>query len=111
MIITNLSRRDLWRYVNIKVNRTIHYYHVRAVLNIFFQELIKDLKKEKTITVHNFFKLKLQKTKPRPYHDVNLDKTMMSSGSKILKFNLFPVIRNKICFLLDFDKTFPVEKK
>jgi nucleoid DNA-binding protein len=103
---TNISKRDLWRYVNIKVNKAIHYYHVSAIIGILFDELIQDLKDDKIISIHNFCKLKLQKTNPRKYHDVTLNRVMISAGAKILKFTLASKIKKKICMELDIDKTF-----
>ena len=104
--IYNISRRDLWKYVNGKIKKSIHFYHVGSVITILIDEMIKDLKKGKKIKIFNFGILSLEKTKPRKYHDVRYNKVMISVGSYILKFKMAPLIKKKLCGMLDIDKTF-----
>lgn len=101
----SISRRSLWRFVNQKINRLVHHYHVASIIDILFQEIIKDLKAGKSIKVFNFGTLTLQKTKPRRYHNVVHRQVMLSKGYRILKFTLAPQIRKKLCDHLDIDKT------
>jgi nucleoid DNA-binding protein len=98
---TSFSKRMLWRYVNIKINRIIHHYHVFSVITILFDEMLKELKQGKEIKIFNFGTLKLENTKPRKYHDIRYNKVLLSKGSKILKFKLIEPIRKKLCFYLD----------
>jgi nucleoid DNA-binding protein len=103
---TNISKKNLWRYVNRKIKRSIHHYHVYSVITILFEEILSDLKNEKEIKIFNLGTLSLQKTKPRKYFDVRFQKTMQSEGHRILRFILAPVISKKLKKLLDIDKTF-----
>ncbi len=102
----NFSKRSFWRFINKKMNRLIHHYHIFSVISILFDEMVKDLKKGKEIKIFNFGVLKLMNTKPRKYHDFRFQKVMQSDGHKIMKFTLNNKIKKKICSHLDIEKTF-----
>jgi nucleoid DNA-binding protein len=97
----SINKRSLWRYVNIKINRIIHHYHVFSIITILFDEMLKDLVSGKNIRIFNFGLLQLKDTKPRKYHDVRFNKVLLSEGHRILKFTLAPPIRKKLCVNLD----------
>lgn len=101
---TNISKRNLWHYVNIKIKRMIHHYHVFSVISILFSEIIKDLKSGKEIKITNFGILKLKKMPARKYYDVRFQKLMDSPGHKILRMSLAKPIRKKICASVQLDK-------
>jgi nucleoid DNA-binding protein len=105
-IPTNVSKRIFWRYVNQKIKRTIHHYHVFSVITILFEEMLKDLKDGKDVNIFNFGLLSLKETKPRLYHDVNKREVVLSGKHKILKFKFATKIKKKLCGYLDIDKTF-----
>lgn len=105
-IPTNVSKRNLWRYVNQRIKRIIHHYHVFGVISILFEEILKDLKQGKEIKIFNFGTISLRETKPRWYHDINQKKLVLSSKHRILRFALAPKIRKKLCAHLDIDATF-----
>lgn len=102
----SISKRNLWRYINRKIKRTIHHYHVFSVIAILFEEIIKDLKIGKEIKIVNLGTLSLRKTKPRLYHNVKYKKVMLSKGYRLLKFSLAAKIRKKLRAHVDLDKTF-----
>jgi len=102
----NVTKRGFWRYVNIKIKRTIHHYHVFAVISILFEEILKDLKQGKEIKIFNLGSLLLQKTKPRLYHDVIKKQVVLSESRKILKFRLARKLKKRLTRNLDIDKTF-----
>jgi len=106
MIDLSINKRILWKYVNLKIKRAIHHYHVFGVITILFDELLKDLKNGKEIKIFNFGTLVLKDTKPRRYHNVVRKQIMLSKGHRIFKFSLARQIRKKICEHLDLDKTF-----
>jgi nucleoid DNA-binding protein len=97
----SINKRTLWRFVNIKINRIIHHYHVFSVITILFDEILKDLKAGKDVKIFNFGLLQLKNTKPRKYHDVRFNKVLLSEGHRILKFTLAQPIRKKLCVNLD----------
>lgn len=105
-IPTNVTKRIFWRYVNLKIKRAIHHYHVFAVISILFEEMIKDLKQGKEINIFNLGSLELKETKPRLYHDVNKKQVVLSKKRKILKFKLARKLKKRLTRNLDIDKTF-----
>lgn len=105
-IPTSISKKVLWQYVNLKINRSIHHAHVYSVISILFDEMVRDLVNGKEIKIGNFGTLILKQMKPRKYHNVRHKQVMQSRGSKILRFSFALKIRKKICDFLDIDKTF-----
>jgi nucleoid DNA-binding protein len=102
---SGVSKRDLWRFVNRKIKRLIHHYHVFAVITILFEEMLKDLKQGKSIRVVNLGTISLKPTQPRWYHNVYLRKMVLSPGNRVLKFVLAPTVHKKLVEFLDLDKT------
>ncbi len=101
----SVNKRFLWRYVNRKIRRIIHHYHVFSVVTILFDEMIADLLKGNRIKIFNFGTLTLKQLRPRGYFDVRFQKVMQSKGYKILRFTLAPAFRKKLVDHLDLDKT------
>lgn len=100
----SVSKRDLWYYVNRKLKKLIHHYHVFAVISILFDEMIKDLKAGKEIKIVNLGTLVLKDTPPRKYHDVRFRRMMESPGHRVMRLFLAKPIRKKLCESLDLDK-------
>jgi nucleoid DNA-binding protein len=101
----SVSKRDLWRYVNRKIKRLVHHYHVFAVISILFEELVKDLVAGKEIKIANFGTLVLKKTPARKYHDVRYHQMMDAPGHRVMRIFLAKSIRKKLCESLDLDST------
>jgi nucleoid DNA-binding protein len=99
--IISISRAALRRYVNKKIKRAVHTYHVLGIINILFDEMLKDLKDGKEIKIFNLGVLSLKPTKPRRYYNVVFKKTMMSNGKKILRFKMARNLHKKIITHLD----------
>lgn len=99
-----ISKRTFWRYVNIKINRVIHHYHVFAVISILFDEIISDLISGKQIKIFNFGTLYLKSTNPRKYYDVRFNKIMESGGNKIMKFSLSNKFKKKLIKYVSLDE-------
>lgn len=100
----SISKRNLWHYVNRKIKRLIHHYHVFSVISILFEEMIKDLKNGKEIKIVNLGTLMLKDMPPRKYHDVRYHRVMESPGHRIMRMFLAKQIRKKLCDSLDLDK-------
>lgn len=105
MLPDSINRRIFWRYINQKINRFVHHYHVASLIEIVFEEMLRDLKRGKSIRIFNFGTLSLNKTKPRKYYNVIHQKVMLSKGYRILRFTMAPQIRKKLCDYVDIDKT------
>lgn len=95
-IPSNISKRIFWRFINLKIERIINAYHVFAIINILFDELVKDLKSGKEIKIHNFGSLLLKTTNPRRYFDVFQQKVCLGKSNRILQLFLTKKLRNKI---------------
>jgi len=102
----SVDKRILWRFVNRKIKRIIHHFHVFAIITILFDEIIQDLKNGKSIKIFNFGTLSLKQMKPRKYFDVRHQQVMESQGNRILRFSLATSVRKKLVNHLDIDKTF-----
>jgi|SRR6185369_13622413 nucleoid DNA-binding protein len=103
--VLSISKRKLWHYINRKIHRLVHHYHVLGIITILFDEIIKDLKQGRAIKIFNFGTLSLKQMKPRRYFDVRHQKVMLSPGRKILRFTLATALRKKLVNNLDVDKT------
>lgn len=100
----SISKRMLWRYVNLKIKRVVHSYHVLSVMTILFDEIVTDLLKGKSIKIYNFGTLSLKQMKPRKYFDVRFKKVMHSKGHKIMRFVLAPLFKKKVAAYVQLDK-------
>jgi nucleoid DNA-binding protein len=100
----SVSKRDLWHYVNRKIKRLLHHYHVFSIISILFEEMIKDLQAGKEIRITNLGTLMLKDTPPRMYHDVRFRQIMQSPGHRVMRLFLAKSIRKKLCDSLDLDK-------
>lgn len=105
-IPNSISKRYLWRYVNQKINRTIHHYQVFSVITILFEEILTDLKNGKEIKIDNFGVISLEEMKPRKHFDIVRNEIRLSKGYQILRFFLAKSFKKKLCQELDLDKTF-----
>ncbi len=98
-----ISKRLFWRFLNKKTKKIIHHYHIFSVMSILFDEIVKDLLKNKKIKIFNFGTLFLDKKNPKKYYDVRYQKIMISKGSRLLKLLLVKKLRSKLINLLDVD--------
>lgn len=105
-IPTNVTKKIFWRYVNIKIKRIIHHYHVFSVISILFDEMLKDLKQGKKIEIFNLGTFFLRENKPRLYHDVNKHSVVLSGKRKIIKFMIARKLKKRLTENLDIDRTF-----
>jgi nucleoid DNA-binding protein len=99
----NISKRDLWRYINRKIKRVIHHYHVFSIISILFEEMVKDLQDGKEIKIVNLGTFILKDMPPRKYHHVIFRKIMESPGHRVMRLFLSPKINKKLCSSLDLD--------
>jgi nucleoid DNA-binding protein len=101
----SIDKKKLWLYVNKKINRIIHHYHVIAVISILFEEMIKDLKDGKKIKIANFGTFELKNMPARKYHDLWKKKTMLGKPTRLIKFTLFKKIIKKIREHIDIESS------
>ncbi len=96
-----INKKKLWRLVNISLNRTIEAPHVFAVINILFEELLKDFKEGKELKIHNFGTLKLTLNEVQRSFNVVKQTVTYGKPSKMFKFKMGKHIKNKIVEQLD----------
>lgn len=101
----SINKRKLWQYVNLKINRMVHHYHVLSVVSILFDEMVKDLRQGKEIKIGNFGTFIMKSLRPRKYFNVREQRVMLSEGHRIIRFILAPRLRKKLVSRLDLDKT------
>lgn len=98
----SISKRKLWHFVNKKINRAIHHYHVLSVITLLFDEILLDLKRNVDLKIFNLGTLTLKTLKPRRYFDVTQQQVMLGKSHRILRFNLSPRLRKKLIRHLDW---------
>jgi nucleoid DNA-binding protein len=52
--MVEVSKKNLWKIVNKKINKLFDAFHVLAIINILFEEMAKDLFAGKRIIINNF---------------------------------------------------------
>jgi len=97
----SITKRKLWHYVNLKIKRAIHHYHVFSVISILFEELLIDFQNKKEVKIHNFGTFSLKTLKSKKYFDLFKLAVLDSTPKRILRFTLAPRIRKKILRHLD----------
>ena len=103
----SISKRDLHNYVNLKIKRMSHHYHVFAIITLLFEELIKDMIAGKTIKIANFGTICLKQMSDRHYMDVVYKQKMKAKGKKIIRIVLTKPVRRVLCAALDLDSFAP----
>lgn len=102
----NVDRRFLVKYVSKKLNNSIPLYHIAAVINFLFEELMAELKSKNSIVIGNFGKFFMKKLGPRRHYDVVKKTIKMAAGNLILRFKLNKDIQEILTNNLDVAKTF-----
>lgn len=97
----SITKRVLWRYVNKKIDRVIHHYHVFSIISILFDEILIDLKLGKELKIFNFGSLTVKKLPPRKYYNIHDKIVRVSKPHNILRFNLSPKLRKELKKQLD----------
>ncbi len=101
-----LNKRNLSFLVAKKLNHTIHHIHIANVISMFIDEFMIELQQKEQINISNFCSFKLEKSKPRKFHNVRKRRFAVSSGTSLLKIKLSRSLRNRIIQNMDLIKTF-----
>ena len=101
-----LNKRKLSFIVAKKFNQTIHYTHVANIISMFIDEFMIELQQKEQINISNFCNFRLEKSKPRKFHNVYKQRFAVSSGKPLLKIKLSKSLRNRIIQNMDLIKTF-----
>jgi nucleoid DNA-binding protein len=101
----SITKRMLWRHVNIRINRLIHSFHVFSIINILFDEMFQDLKQGKIVEINNFGTFELKHIKPHKYFNPRQQKVVMQRPRKSLRFTMSEKISKKITEHVDLDRS------
>ena len=84
----NQNKSTLWVLITKKINYSVHRLHVRTIVRILIEELIKDLKQGKEIKIINFGIFKLKDLKPKKIRSVSTKKIKFVKRTKSLRLKL-----------------------
>lgn len=101
-----INKRKLTFLIAKKLEHQIHHIHIANILSLFIDEFIIELQKKQKIDIPNFCSFRLEKTKPRKFHNIQKRRMSISTGKPLLKIKLSRSLRNKIVQNLDLIKTF-----
>src|ERR1700677_260949 len=107
---TNIDKITFARYVSEKVNRagySVSQLHVRSVINVLFEEIVKDLEQGTILSITNFGELLLKQLPGQHHRHLKNDDYVFSPGHKSLRFYLVRKLRKFLLSNLDLDKSFP----
>lgn len=85
----HFTKRQLYQLVISKLKgKRIHKYNIIAVINIFVDELIKELKAGNKVKIINFATFQLNQLKPKMVWSIVSRKMMMGRSVKALRIKL-----------------------
>lgn len=87
----------------------IKHIHILSVIDIIFEELVKNLFIGKEFIIKNFGRFLIKKMPSRSYFNFQTGKVEKSIGNKLLRFKLDKKIRFKLLNYLNVEKTFNKE--
>lgn len=102
----NLTKRKLAFGVGRKLKYSIHNIHILNVVSLFIDQFMTEFLEKKEINIPNFCLFKIEKNKPRKYHNIQKNRFAVAPGHPQLKIKLDPAIRNEIIKHIDVIKTF-----
>jgi nucleoid DNA-binding protein len=102
----NVDKRMLSRIVAEKFRGKIKFLHVMSVVNILFEELFRELLKNKFVIIGNFGSFIFKLLPPRRHYKVNSKQIVVSEGKQIIRFELDKKIHQILKDNLDVAKTF-----
>lgn len=100
----SITLRMLCNFVHNKIRMNVPNHQVVSVVSVLFDEILKDLKKKKTVRIFNFGKLYFQENEPKKYFDLFKQAVCISSKKRQLKFELQPRFKKYFNKKLDIDK-------
>jgi nucleoid DNA-binding protein len=101
-----LNKRKLSFLVGKKLQYNIHQAHIANVISMFIDEFMSILEQKGQINIINFCNFKLEKSKPRKFHNIHKGRFAVSSGRSLIRIKLSRSLRNQIIQNLDLMKTF-----
>jgi len=110
---TNIDKPYFKRLVAAKLKERgyiIKFKHISAVINIIFEELVKDLFRGKHFIIKNLGQFLIKRMPPQRYFNFQTGKVEKSVGNKLLRFKLDETTRLKLLNYLNVEKTFNEEK-
>jgi nucleoid DNA-binding protein len=103
---TTINKRKLGSLVAKRLGYSIHHTHISNVISLFIDSFMDELQDKQRIDIGNFGSFRLEKTKPRKFHNIQKRRFAVSAGRPRLKIKLSRSLRAKIIRNLDLVKTF-----
>ena len=113
----NRHKDKLIHMVCSKLKGKIKEKDIRAIVNIFFQEFVKELQEGKRVAIGRFGYFTLKKWKGRNHWDMVKKAVVFTEGHYLLRFKMYELFWGYLINNLDIDKTYaedevkPVEPK
>src|ERR1700722_2600715 len=92
------NKRQLWLLLIKRLNHFVHNGHILSVINIFFDELVKEILAGNEIRIINFGTFSIKDLKGKRFRDIVSQKIALSKSTKALRFK---VSRNLSKYLSD----------
>lgn len=109
----NINKRTFIDIVEKKLKNIgyiINGSHIKAIVNIMFEEVLKEIVKNKIFNIGGFGTFIFRKLAPRTYHNVITRKMETAEGNNILEFKLDKNLQKTLLNNLDINKTFGDQK-
>lgn len=101
-----LNKPKICHIINRKTRLKLGHDRISDILSIFFEEFFKELEDGKELRIPNFCSFRVEKTKPKRYHDIRTGTCAISKSRPQFKIRLMPKLKKKIAKELDLLKTF-----
>jgi len=95
-----IRKQDLISLVSKDLD-SIEFQHIRAVVGIFFEEMMNEIIEKKEMRILNFGRFYLKKMKDRHHNDFQTNKMVVSKGNNSFRFEINSEIKRIMMEELD----------
>ena len=104
------SRTALLWDVCKRIDRIVNYKHVNSIIEILFEEMLKDLIAGKKIQILNFGTFDTNLIKPHRYYNFYFREMRLAASYRKIKLTLTHKLQKKLCRLWDLDNPPPSDE-
>lgn len=105
-----ITKRDMIDLIHKKLALKFSKSHIGNVVSFFIDQFMIELQEKRIINMANFCSFRIERTKPRKYHDYIKNRFSISKGRPQLKIKISYSLSKKIINHIDIVKTFLGEK-
>lgn len=88
------------------MDKSIPFVHIKSIVNIFLEEMFRDLQEGKKIVIGNFGKLFVRQISPQRFINIYTNRHEIAEIKQIVRFELIKDLRVMLINGLDIAKTF-----